>query len=93
MSQYTIAIYPGTFDPLTVGHIDLIRRSAALFGTVVVAVATAHHKKTLFSLDARIELAAGQLDATLQSRVFQGLRDAAEHVVGEQAGVAGDGPV
>jgi pantetheine-phosphate adenylyltransferase len=57
MTQHTIAIYPGTFDPLTVGHLDLIRRSAALFGTVVVAVATAHHKKTLFSFDERVALA------------------------------------
>jgi pantetheine-phosphate adenylyltransferase len=52
----TIAVYPGTFDPLTLGHQDLIRRGAALFGTVVVAVATAHHKKTLFSLDERLDM-------------------------------------
>ena len=52
----TIAVYPGTFDPLTLGHQDLIRRGAALFGTVIVAVATAHHKKTLFSLDERLDM-------------------------------------
>lgn len=57
MSQHTIAIYPGTFDPLTVGHLDLIRRAAALFGTVVVAVATAHHKKTLFTFEERVAMA------------------------------------
>ena len=54
----TIAVYPGTFDPLTLGHQDLIRRGAALFGTVIVAVATAHHKKTLFSLDERLAAVA-----------------------------------
>ena len=50
-----IAVYPGTFDPITLGHQDLIRRSAGLFGTVVVAVAAAHHKKTMFTLDERLD--------------------------------------
>ncbi len=52
----TIAVYPGTFDPLTLGHQDLIRRGAALFGTVIVAVAAAHHKKTMFSLEERLDM-------------------------------------
>ena len=52
-----IAIYSGTFDPITLGHEDIIRRSAALFDTLIVAVAVAHHKKTLFSLETRIALA------------------------------------
>ena len=52
----TIAVYPGTFDPMTLGHQDLIRRGAALFGTVVVAVAAAHHKKTMFSLEERLDM-------------------------------------
>lgn len=55
MTNPVIAVYPGTFDPITLGHQDLIRRAAGLFGTVIVAVATAHHKKTLFSLDERLE--------------------------------------
>ena len=50
MSHPVIAVYPGTFDPITLGHQDLIRRAARLFDTVIVAVAVAHHKKTLFSL-------------------------------------------
>ena len=54
MRSSVIAIYPGTFDPITLGHQDLIRRGAQLFGSVVVAVAEAHHKKTLFSLDERL---------------------------------------
>ena len=51
-----IAVYSGTFDPLTLGHEDVARRAAGLFDTVIVAVAVAHHKKTLFSLEARIML-------------------------------------
>jgi pantetheine-phosphate adenylyltransferase len=55
MSLPVIAVYPGTFDPVTLGHQDLIRRAARLFGTVIVAVAAAHHKKTLFSLEERLD--------------------------------------
>lgn len=56
MPNSVIAVFPGTFDPITMGHQDLIRRSARLFGTVIVAVAAAHHKKTLFTLDERLEM-------------------------------------
>jgi pantetheine-phosphate adenylyltransferase len=49
------AVFPGTFDPITLGHQDLIGRIARLFPRVVVAVAAAHHKKTLFSLDERLD--------------------------------------
>ena len=55
MSNAVIAVFPGTFDPITLGHQDLIRRSAKLFSSVVVAVAAAHHKKTLFTLDERLQ--------------------------------------
>ena len=55
MSTPVIAVYPGTFDPITLGHQDLIRRAAGLFGTVIVAVAAAHHKKTMFSLQERLD--------------------------------------
>jgi pantetheine-phosphate adenylyltransferase len=50
-------IYPGTFDPMTRGHEDVIRRAAGLFGEVVVAVA-ASRVHTLFSLDERVAMAA-----------------------------------
>jgi pantetheine-phosphate adenylyltransferase len=53
------AIYPGTFDPITLGHQDLVRRASALFARVVVAVAVGHHKRTLFSLDERLDMARG----------------------------------
>ena len=55
MSQSVIAVFPGTFDPITLGHQDLIRRSARMFGSVIVAVAAAHHKKTMFTLDERLD--------------------------------------
>ena len=54
MANAVIAVFPGTFDPITLGHQDLIRRSAGLFSSVIVAVAAAHHKKTLFTLDERL---------------------------------------
>jgi pantetheine-phosphate adenylyltransferase len=57
MSRNVIAVYPGTFDPITLGHEDIVRRAAALFDRVIIAVAMAHHKKTLFTLDERLELA------------------------------------
>jgi pantetheine-phosphate adenylyltransferase len=56
MPQPVIAVFPGTFDPITLGHQDLIRRASRMFGTVIVAVAVAHHKKTMFSLEERLEM-------------------------------------
>lgn len=57
MTSSVLAIYPGTFDPITLGHQDMVRRAARLFDRVIVAVAAGHHKKTLFTLDERIALA------------------------------------
>ena len=58
MANNVIAVYPGTFDPLTRGHEDIVRRATQLFGTVIVAVAAGHHKKnTLFTLAERLEMA------------------------------------
>ena len=52
-----IAIYPGTFDPITHGHTDLIQRACRLFDRVIVAVAAKPGKSPLFSLDERLALA------------------------------------
>ena len=52
-----IAVYPGTFDPMTLGHEDVIRRATQLFSHVIVAVAAGHHKKAMFSLPERIAMA------------------------------------
>jgi pantetheine-phosphate adenylyltransferase len=70
-----IAIYSGTFDPITLGHEDVVLRAAGLFDTLIVAVATAHHKKTLFSLAERIELAQAALKkiANVKVLAFDGL--------------------
>jgi pantetheine-phosphate adenylyltransferase len=51
------AIYPGTFDPITNGHVDLIARASRLYSKVVVAVAVNRGKTPLFSLDERVDLA------------------------------------
>ena len=55
------AIYPGTFDPITNGHIDLVTRAARIFDRVVVAVAESRNKTPLFSLTERVELASKTL--------------------------------
>jgi pantetheine-phosphate adenylyltransferase len=52
----TTAIYPGTFDPITLGHIDLVKRAAKMFDHIIVAVADNKEKETLFSLAERIDL-------------------------------------
>ena len=51
-----IAIYPGTFDPVTYGHIDIIKRAQEIFPKVIVAVAYNPHKKPLFSVEERMEM-------------------------------------
>lgn len=53
----TFAIYPGTFDPITNGHVDIVRRAAGIFPTVLVAVAASEKKRPLLSLEERLELA------------------------------------
>ena len=50
------AVYPGTFDPVTNGHIDVIRRGLRLFGTLIVAVAENPRKAPLFSAEERVEM-------------------------------------
>lgn len=51
------AVYPGTFDPITLGHEDLVRRAIRLFDEVIVAVADSHSKKPCFSLEERVAMA------------------------------------
>ena len=59
MTQKTplTAVYPGTFDPMTLGHADLMRRAANLFDRLVLAVAAGHHKRTMFTIAERLEMA------------------------------------
>ncbi len=51
-----IAVYPGTFDPITMGHLDIIQRALNLFDKVIIAVGENVAKKTLFSLEERLEM-------------------------------------
>jgi pantetheine-phosphate adenylyltransferase len=51
-------VYPGTFDPVTNGHIDLVERAAKLFGKVVIGIASSSQKTPLFSIEERIQLAS-----------------------------------
>ena len=70
-----IAVYSGTFDPVTLGHLDVVRRAAGLFDGLIIAVAHAHHKKTLFSLEQRVALTAQACEDLPNVRVmaFDGL--------------------
>lgn len=58
----TIAVYPGTFDPVTNGHTDLVERASRLFGRLVVAVADSPHKEPAFTLEERLAFAETALD-------------------------------
>lgn len=74
MSKTRIAVYPGTFDPITLGHEDIVRRAAALFDEVIVAVAGSTNKRTLFSLDERVALAKSVfIDANVKVIGFNSL--------------------
>jgi len=55
------AVYPGTFDPITNGHQDLVRRAAGIFDSVIVAIAANTHKTPMFALQKRVELARAVL--------------------------------
>lgn len=63
MPKDVLAVYPGTFDPITLGHEDVVRRAALLFNRLIVAVAAGHHKKTMFSLEERMEMTRAAVQA------------------------------
>ncbi|MDR0440330.1 MAG: pantetheine-phosphate adenylyltransferase [Candidatus Accumulibacter sp.] len=69
------AVYAGTFDPLTRGHEDIVRRAVNLFDRVIVAVAASHAKRPFFTLDERVEMAQEVLgsDARVEVCSFSGL--------------------
>lgn len=70
-----IAVYPGTFDPITNGHIDLVSRASPLFDRVIVAIADSSTKHPTFGLDERIELAQVALEGlpNVEVRGFESL--------------------
>ncbi len=70
-----IAVYPGTFDPMTRGHEDLVRRGAKIFDKVVVGVADSRSKKPFFTLQERVDIAREVLEhyPNVQVQGFSGL--------------------
>ncbi len=76
-----IAVYPGTFDPITNGHVDLIKRSLTLFDKVIVSVAPNARKEPLFSAPERVKMireATADLSERVEVEIFEGLL--VEHV-------------
>ena len=76
MTTPVTAVYPGTFDPMTLGHVDLVRRAAGLFDRLIVVVAAGVHKKgTLFTLDERMQMVQSQVQpyANVSVQSFSGL--------------------
>jgi pantetheine-phosphate adenylyltransferase len=57
-AKHMTAVYPGTFDPMTLGHEDLMRRASRLFDRLILAVAAGHHKRTMFTISERLDIAA-----------------------------------
>jgi pantetheine-phosphate adenylyltransferase len=70
-----IAVYPGSFDPITVGHVDVAARASRIFGEVIIAVARDAEKNHLFSIEERVELARDACASLPNVRVacFEGL--------------------
>jgi pantetheine-phosphate adenylyltransferase len=73
--MHITAVYPGTFDPLTTGHSDLVARAARVFDRVIVAISTHPAKQPLFTQEERVELAREVLKehANVQVVAFEGL--------------------
>ena len=70
MSHEKTAVYPGTFDPVTFGHLNIIRRSTLLFDKLVIGVADSCQKKTLFSLEERASMVQHEISAHGIERVI-----------------------
>lgn len=79
----TKAIYPGTFDPVTLGHLDIVTRAARMFDRVVLAVAASPSKKPMFSLEERVELARNMV-AHLPNVEVAGFSDLMANFAGAQ---------
>lgn len=75
MTFMKIGVYPGSFDPVTNGHLDIIKRSSKMFDKVIVAVAKNYSKKPLFSFDEREELISRSIKdlANVEVDSFEGL--------------------
>ena len=91
-----IALYPGTFDPPTLGHLDIVRRAVKLVDHLVIGVATNASKTPLFSLEERVEIMRGEVaefagpgNATIEVRSFKGLLMEFAGEVGAQMTIRG----
>jgi pantetheine-phosphate adenylyltransferase len=73
--QPLTAVYPGTFDPMTMGHEDLMRRASRLFDRLILAVAAGHHKRTMFTIEERLDIATelAKPCGNVEVIAFQGL--------------------
>jgi len=86
-----LAIYPGTFDPITNGHLDILKRAASVFGTVYIAVAQNMHKNPLFTTEERIRMiqnCTGQFP-NVKIDQFNGLAVEYAHKVGASVIIRG----
>jgi pantetheine-phosphate adenylyltransferase len=75
MTVGRVAIYPGSFDPLTLGHVDIIARGAALFDTIIVAVLGNVEKSPLFTVDERLQMIRETFEdrGNVEADAFSGL--------------------
>ena len=82
-----IAVYPGSFDPITFGHLDIIDRGLRIFDEVIIAVAANSAKNALFTIDERLELIRKVLAGNSRAKVdtFDGLL--VDYVLSQQATV------
>ncbi len=69
--QKNSAVYPGTFDPITVGHLNIIKRSLRLFNNVIIGVSANHSKNTYFSLEQRLNIVNMSLADVLTKEEFK----------------------
>ncbi len=69
MEKPKIALYPGTFDPITNGHLDIIKRACNLFDEVIIAVADSRDKRPMFTLDERVRMVKAAVDGLPNVRV------------------------
>ena len=86
-----VAVYTGTFDPPTLGHLDIIRRALGIADRLVIGVATNSAKTPLFSLDQRVSLLKGEVAGMgdIEVRAFEGLAVAFARAVGAKMIVRG----
>ena len=70
----SVAVYPGSFDPLTNGHLDIVRRAARIFDTLIIAVYAFPAKNLLFSVEEPMTAILERIEATEAARIAKGIR-------------------